>query len=382
MPGLHHLKLVCGALLLASIGVAAADDASQARQQLMQVQERISSLKARIDRDQRRRGDLSQALSGAEREIAELATRLHESKQAIAEHQRRINDLDARNHRQQQALQDKLEQLGEQIRAAYRTGQQGKLRLLFSQNDAAALGRLLKYHDYYANTQSTAIANVRQDLNALRTTRSELAAQRDALQTQRQSQARLLDGLRDSQREREKALAVVENALQGGGQKLATLKADEKQLQELMEGLRKRLADIPIQNENTAFVQSKGKLTPPVSGRVIASFGALKSGGPLRWQGIWIAAEPGSEITTAAAGRVVYVGQMHRYGLIVVLDHGDDYFTVYGHAQAAFVKVGQWVRVGETIAAAGNSGGHRTSGVYFEIRRGREPVNPAAWLAS
>lgn len=364
-------------------GTAVADDLENAQKQLKQVQQRIGALKNKIERDQSRRGDLSQALAGAERQIADTAARLHQSKQAISAHEQKIKSLDGRRADQQRALEGRLNRLGAQIRVAYQTGQQSKLRLLLSQTDPAALGRLLKYHDYYASAQSQAIASVRDDLGELRNTRSELASQRDALKTQQQTQARLLEGLRSSQRDREQALAAVERALKGGKTKLSTLKADEAQLRELMDSLRTRLADIPVQPESVKpFSKYKGKLAAPLSGQTIASFGQTKAGGPLRWQGIWIKAQTGAPITTAAAGRVVYVGYMHRYGLIVVLDHGDDYYTVYGHAQAAFVKVGQWVRSGETIASAGTSGGHKTSGVYFEIRRGRTPVDPKRWLRS
>ena len=117
-------------------------------------------------------------------------------------------------------------------------------------------------------------------------------------------------------------------------------------------------------------------------GPTIARFGQPKFDGRLRWQGVWLAADAGATVHSAAAGRVVYVGWMHRYGLIVVLDHGDGYFTVYGHNRSTRAEVGQWGAAGEAIAEAGRSGGHERDGVYFEIRRGRTPVNPSQWLRS
>lgn len=376
------LLLLTSLLLVPGSIAGASDEAAQTQKELKQVQARISTLKSKIERDQRRRGDLNQALGDAEKEIANQAARLHTSENAIANYRQKIGTLDKQSDNQKQALEGRLGALSTQIRTAYRTGQQGKLRLLFSQNNPATLGRLLKYHDYYASAQTAAIASVREDLNALRTTRTELASARDALETQRQTQSQLIAGLRDSQRKRERALTVVDKALAGGGHKLDTLKADESQLRDLLDAVRNRLADIPVQNKEQPFIKGKGRLSPPVSGRVIASFGQKKSGGPLRWQGMWIAAKAGAPVSTAAAGRVAYVGQMHRYGLIIVLDHGDDFFTVYGHIQAAYVEVGQSVRTEQTIAAAGNSGGHKVSGVYFEIRQGRKAVDPAAWFNS
>lgn len=379
-PGYFKI-LLCAAILFGA-SAADADNATQTQQQLKQIQQRISALKSKIERDQKRRGGLSQALAGAEKKIAETAERLHNSQTQIAARKRKITTLDTQQARQKKALQKRLGALSEQIRAAYRTGAQSKLRLLFSQTDPSALGRLLIYHDYYAKAQAAQIAGVRQELGELRSTRTELASQRDALETQRQEQSRLLASLRGSQKDREKALAVVDAALAGGGHKLKTLKADQAQLQEVLESVRKSLADIPTQKPSKSFAKYKGIIKAPVSGRLIAKFGQTKSGGPLHWQGVWIAAPAGSPVTAAAAGRIVYVGYMRRYGLIVVMDHGDDYFTVYGHAQAAYVQIGQWVRAGEIIAAAGTSGGHKTSGVYFEIRHGQTPIDPAKWLSS
>lgn len=368
--------------MLVSAGAAGADDAAQTQQQLKQIQQRIGALKAKIEHDQKRRGNLSQTLASAEKKIAETAKRLHDSQTQIAARKQKIDTLDAQQTRQQAALQKRLGALSAQIRAAYRTGAQGKLRLLFSQTDPSALGRLLVYHDYYATAQTAQIASVRQDLEQLRGTHTALASQRDALETQRQQQSHLLANLQDSQKGREKALAVVDAALATGGHKLNSLKADQAQLQEVLESVRKSLADIPTQRPDKPFAQYKGRLQAPVSGRLIATFGQAKSGGPLHWQGVWIGAPTGSPVTAAAAGQVVYVGYMHRYGLIVVMDHGDDYFTVYGHTQVAYVQIGQWVRAGEIIAAAGTSGGHKSSGVYFEIRHGQTPMNPAKWLSS
>lgn len=114
---------------------------------------------------------------------------------------------------------------------------------------------------------------------------------------------------------------------------------------------------------------------------MIARFGDSKAGGHLQWEGRWIAAPAGTAVHAVAPGRVVYVGWMYRYGLIVVLDHGDNYYTVYGHNQSVYVRSGEHVRAGEKIATAGKSGGHETTGVYFEIRHGSKPLDPGVWLA-
>ena len=129
------------------------------------------------------------------------------------------------------------------------------------------------------------------------------------------------------------------------------------------------------------FATLKGKLPWPARGALIARYGENKAGGRLTWNGHWIAADEGSAVRSVARGRAVYVGWMHRYGLIVLVEHEDGYFTLYGHCQTATVQVGDPVRAGQTIATAGNTGGYDQSGVYFEIRKGAEAINPQGWLA-
>lgn len=379
----HRVAAACAALLMLSCAATAADKVDRTRQRLEAVRERIAGVKKEIEQGREQHDSLEQSLADAERKIGEVAGHLHKLGAQIAHRKRAIDKLQAKLAEQRRALSGRLDALGRQIRAAYRTGRQGKLRLLLSQTEPAALGRLLTYYDYYADAQAEAIAAVREHIDALQNTRAELARERDGLQADHERQARLLRTLRDSRAQREQALAKLESRLSDRGRDLQDLKADESELHQLLESLQNKLADIPAKpSGGKSFPQLKGELPAPVDGRTIAAFGQAKSGGHLHWQGVWLAAPEGAPVQAAAAGRVVYVGWMHRYGLIAVLDHGDGYFTVYGHNQSVYAEVGSWVSAGETIAAAGTSGGHKTSGVYFEIRHGRTPQDPADWLHS
>ncbi|MGH8561457.1 MAG: murein hydrolase activator EnvC family protein, partial [Nevskiales bacterium] len=118
----------------------------------------------------------------------------------------------------------------------------------------------------------------------------------------------------------------------------------------------------------------------PLRGPVLARFGAPKAGGKLSWRGLWLEAPAGTPVQAVARGRVVYVGWMHSYGLIVIVEHGNNFYSLYGHAQSTSVSLGDLVLPGQVLALAGDSGGHEKSGVYLEIRNGKNPVNPQQWL--
>jgi murein hydrolase activator len=129
------------------------------------------------------------------------------------------------------------------------------------------------------------------------------------------------------------------------------------------------------------FSGQRGKLPWPARGKLIARYGQPKAGGKLSWKGHWIGAAEGAPVRAVARGRVVYVGWMHRYGLIVLVEHDGGYYSLYGHAQSATVSVGDSLRAGQVLARAGSTGGHEQPGVYFELRKGTKPIDPRQWLA-
>jgi len=369
------------ALSLMATGARAEQDYQATKAELSEVRERIERIKSRLERDRERRSDLSEAVESVERRIAEVGERLHELDREIGALRREIERLRQTKAEQRAALSEQLDALAEQVRVAYRNGKTSKLRLLLSQDDPATLGRLITYHEHFSRARAREIRDLRADFEALRETERKLASRMNRLAERRERRGEVLARLEASRAERERALESLEERLANSGRKLATLKEDEAALNELLDSLRESLADIPARGKQK-FASLKGDLPRPVSGRPLARYGAPKAGGKLRWQGLWLAAEEGAPVQAVAAGRVVYVGWMHRYGQIVVLDHGDGYYTVYGHNQAIYVETGQWVDAGATIAGAGSSGGHRTSGVYFEIRKGRRSIDPDGWLRS
>lgn len=369
-------------LLAALLALPALADNPPAGERLEAVRERIQKVAADIERQREQRDDLTRRLAATEQEIGRLNRRLRDMDRAIHEREKGIESLRERAADEARQLTAERRQLAAQVRSAYVGGRQGKLRLLLSGQDPATLGRLLVYHDYYARERTAAIDDLREQLDRLAATRRSLSDERDALAEKRAERAETLAAVEDRQTERRQTLAKIETRLEGSGRELESLRADEARLRSLVGRLHNEFADIPAAAEAPSFASLKGRLQPPVAGTTIARFGQPKFGGRLRWQGVWLAAQSGEPVRSAAAGRVVYVGWMHRYGLIVVLDHGNGFFTVYGHNQSVYAEVGRWVAAGDTIAEAGSSGGHERSGVYFEIRKGRTPVNPDDWLRS
>ncbi len=132
-----------------------------------------------------------------------------------------------------------------------------------------------------------------------------------------------------------------------------------------------------------SFASQKGKLPPPVEGTVTKAFGkstTKKFGLTLQTNGITIAAPPGSAIKAIYYGRVVYVGELKGYGDILILDHGQQYYSLVARAEKYFKRKGDRVMPGEVIGVVGDETGLLENGLHFEIRKGTKPLDPLEWL--
>jgi murein hydrolase activator len=164
------------------------------------------------------------------------------------------------------------------------------------------------------------------------------------------------------------------------GAQLKRLQQQQQQLERLLAELRRATEATPF-DPNDPFARLRGRLSWPVAGRIETGYGDNVAGG-LRSNGIAIAADRGAPVRAVHEGRVIFADWLSGRGLLIILDHGNGYLSLYGHAEQLFKQAGATVQAGETIAAAGDSGGRARPGLYFEIRRAGKPVNPSGWFKS
>jgi len=373
------------ALVVASPAPAGNDDArsQRAAAQLDALRDRIDTVRQQIAADKSQRSDLSNRLSTTQAEISAAAKRLRSLDDRIANARERVTKLTERRDTERDRLANQLAGLRKQVRAAHASGQMDKMRLLLSGESPEKLGRMLVYYEYFADARTEQVNTLRNALTDLAIRQNALENEQNELARQRSARADTLDGLKTHQAQRKRVIAALDEQLSTRQASLKEMRADEQRLHQLMDRLQNELSSLPpiASGDDTPFGKLKGRMQPPVGGRILARFGTAKAGGPLKWQGQWLAADAGDPVRAVAGGRVVYVGYMHRYGLIVVLDHGDNYYTLYGHAESTYVEVGDRVERGQAVAKAGHSGGHKRDGIYFELRKGRTPINPAGWLS-
>jgi septal ring factor EnvC (AmiA/AmiB activator) len=130
-----------------------------------------------------------------------------------------------------------------------------------------------------------------------------------------------------------------------------------------------------------AFASLRGQLKLPVKGELAARYGSKRGDGP-SWKGLFIRAAEGTDIRAIATGKVVFAEWLRGFGNLIIVDHGDQYLSIYGNNQAVLKQAGDIVKTGDVIASAGNSGGNEQSGLYFELRHQGRAFDPLGWISA
>jgi len=371
-------------MLTTAAGAVVAQDsggelAKVKERELEQVRERISDLKQSMDRSAIERDRLTGELQGIEIAISEQRMRIRDIEREQRYTQNKKQALDADLAEREEHLDIESSELAAQVRAAYMNGSQEKIKLLLNQGDPATLGRLMAYYRYLSDYRADNIAAVMEEIQKLAELRSQIAAEEAQLAGLSKKRYAELTQLNSSQEERQALLKSLKNKIANEGQEVERLAAQDQDLTRLIAELTSILSDYPISSE-APFSQHNGRLTWPVAGTLIHDFGQPRVGGDIKWNGVVLAAPRGREVRAVYHGRIAFADWLAGMGLLVIVDHGEGYMTLYGYNETILKNTGDWVAPGDVIATVGDSGGQQRSSVYFELRRGTEPVDPRQWV--
>jgi septal ring factor EnvC (AmiA/AmiB activator) len=369
------------ALLLATPVPAQESSGDMAKikeQELEDVRERISSLKESMDDAAEKRDRVTRELQDIEVQIAEQRSRIRDIERDQATTTERKNKLDAELDEREAHLDAESAALAGQVRAAYMSGSQEKIRLLLNQHDPATLGRLMAYYRYLNDYRAGNIEAVMEEIRKLEELRSQIAAEEARLASLAQARYDELGRLNASLENRKGLLVSLRERIAEEGAEVDRLAAQERDLTRLIAELTSILSDYPITSEQP-FSELRGKLTWPVAGTLLHDFGQPRAGG-ISWNGVVLAAPRGREVRAVYHGRVAFADWLAGMGLLVIVDHGEGYMTLYGYNETLLKDTGDWVAPGDVIATVGDSGGQAEASLYFELRRGRKPENPRRWV--
>jgi murein hydrolase activator len=376
------VRLIGVALATAVVGwsLGFAQDRRESEAALTAVRKEIKALQDRIARETTRRDEGTRGLRAAEVEIATATRKLAEVRANVRAQQTARRDLTQETERANRRLAAERAALGRQVRSSYMTGREELFKLLLSQESPAALGRMLVYFDYYNRARSVRIDTVAGELENLATLDQETSRVETELAALETAQAREVAALERSREERRVALADLDGDIRDGTAAVAKLRAEEQRLADLVTRLSELMAGFPVATDEP-FASLKGKLAWPVQGKVAGDYGQPRGTGPVKWSGVLLEASAGTPVRAVYHGRVAFADWLQGLGLLVIVDHGGGYMSLYGHNEALLKESGDWVEPGEPVAQVGDTGGQSRAALYFEIRYNGEPVNPHPWIA-
>lgn len=377
-----------------------------ARSNLEQVQAQIRSAEQRIRLTREQREQKEAEVRQAELEIGALKGNIGAVQKDVAGSETRLRALRAEREQRQQDREHLLNMIKADLQMAQRQGGQDYYKLLLNQQDPQAVARLMKYYGYMQKARSDRVQALNQTVARLDAIEKEeeqdmlrLKALRGELQ---QKQGRLAT----AQKQRTAAIRVLSAQLESDDEKLQRLRRDQQALQAVMDRLAREAAarEAARQREPVAPRAASpatgapprggvataepdykplpyhGRCALPVSGGVRSTFGAARAGG-LRWNGIVVAAPPGTPVRAIRPGRVAFADYLRGYGFLIIVDHGRGLMSLYGQNQSLQKKAGDEVAGNEVIAAVGETGGNEIDGLYFEVRVRGRPTDPAGWCA-
>jgi septal ring factor EnvC (AmiA/AmiB activator) len=349
-------------------------------EQLESLRADIARLERELERQVGRRDDGMAGLKAIELSLAESESRLASLGESIDAGSQRRDEIAAERDAATSRLAGEQDALAEQVRMSYMTGRQELVKLLLSQENPADFGRMLVYYDYLNRHRSGRIAAVDKEIGRL----DELARETEAvtLELERLREAERAEATKLDRERAERATLVAEldASIQSAEDRIGRMRSEETELNETIARLARIVEGFPVSSD-APFSEQRGKLRWPVDGRIAARFGDFReSSGRVRWSGVVLEAEAGTEVSAVYNGRVIYSDWLTHMGLVLILDHGDGYWTLYGHNAALLREVGDWVIPGEVIAEVGNTGGQQGTGLYFGLLKDTEPVDPAGWI--
>ncbi len=379
LPAVLVCLVVC---LLGSGEVLAKREATPAQKEaeLKRVNARIEKIRKSVNKDIEQRDQLSAQLRDAELAVQAASRELEDLRAQRVAAQTRLRDFEKEAALVEKQLDAERAALAGELRAAYVNGREEQLKLLLNQEDPAGFGRMLVYYGYFGRARADRIAGIRDKLEHLALVREKISAETRRLEDLESRQEHELAQLEAAKSDRGKAVSAISSQIKSQGGQLKRLNSQAKALEKLVAELRKALEKAPAASA-APFEPLRGQLPWPVQhGKVLARFGQPRADGSLQWQGMLIGTQRGARVRAPFQGRVAYADWLPGMGLMLVLDHGSGYMSLYGHNEELYGKVGQSVKAGDVIGSVGDSGGHNQPALYFEVRKGRKPVNPEIWL--
>ena len=375
--------VLAAALLLSSLAplVTAQSDEEKARGQLRELQRDIKRINREIASASARKNSLQQQLRKTEVELGKLQAAVSRTRTEIASQREKLRDLEAQRSELQEASTQQRDRVAIEMENAWKAGRQDQLRVLLSQDSPDTVARNMHYYRYFFEARSALLSQYRQTLVELSSLEAQIGSSVDKLAEQQQTLEGQQARLAKAQGNRQLAMANLSKDISSKDRQLKQMELDRKELEELLQAIEEAVVNLQVPENYQSFSSARGKMPWPLKGKPSNRYGRALNDGKMRWQGLTFPAKEGSTVRAIHHGRVVYADWLRGSGLLLILDHGEGYMSLYAHNQSLLRDVGEWVNAGEAISTVGTTGGRDPTALYFEIRHNGKPTNPGQWCS-
>lgn len=388
MPDIRRLA-VCHALLFALVsgllllgispGILAQTEEEKTREQLQQLEAEIKRITSEISDASSRHSELQQQLRKAEVELGSLQRDIAGNQRALEVTTKELVDLKQQRSEREQARDQQKARIALELKTAWQIGRQGQLKVLLNQESPHTVARSLAYYRYFFLARNTLLEQYRKTLRQLEELQLRIDNKLAELETRGQTLEKQLADLGTAQESRKTALADLNDSISSKSAQLKQKEQDRQELEDLLRAIEKAVVDLQVPANYAAFKSARGQMPWPLAGKPSNQFGRPRNEGKMRWQGITIPAKEGTTVKAIHHGRVVYADWLRGSGMLLIIDHGDSYMSLYAHNESLLREVGEWVTAGTPISTVGNTGGEDEAALYFEIRHAGKPTDPANW---
>ena len=359
--------------------VHAEPEEREARGKLEQLQAQIKRISREISADNQRKNSLQQELKKAEVELGRLQSDMANNERAIAASEEELVSLREQSAELEKARDTQQARIALELKTAWQLGQQSQVKVLLNQESPHTVARAMAYYRYFFQARNELVASYRETLVQLRELEQRIATTLDQLAGQQAQLAQQQTQLVTAQATRAQAVAKLSDSIDSKAEQLKQMQRNRKELEDLIAAIEKAVTDLDVPDDYQPFKSAKGKMPWPLAGKRTNNYGRPRNEGKMRWQGVTIPAKEGTPVSSIHHGRVVYADWLRGSGLLMIIDHGNGYMSLYAHNQSLLREVGEWVSAGTPISTVGNSGGQERSALYFEIRHQGKPTNPGGW---
>jgi septal ring factor EnvC (AmiA/AmiB activator) len=406
------LRILVLILLSSLIAPAIADQRADTQRQLEAARQDVAELKKLLEKLQQEKSGVQQQLKKTETEMGDLESQVKDLQHELKDSEQEIQRLDQEKKKLQSARTEQQRLIAIQARAAYQSGRQEYVKLLLNQQNPEKFSRTLTYYDYLSQARLEQLSAFNETLRQLANVEQEITSHQAQLQAQKAGLDERHAKLAEARKERQQALAKLNRDFASRDQRLKARQQEQAELGRVLKTIEETLARQAREAEEARkralaaqkaeqarpgtqpsgplvtsgavyggpFASARGKLPWPVDGRLVARYGTPRGGDArTKWDGVLIGAPAGSQVRAVHGGRVVFADWLRGAGLLVILDHGNGYLSLYGHNQSLLKSAGDVVKAGDPIATVGSSGGQETSALYFAIRQNGRPSDPAQW---